>query len=253
MDLTLPVPNNPKTATQFLEEIATIDRLERDERVLDAFLSGHVPPHIRTFAEISTSFYANGACNVLKFNVLPDVVSIGTADDYVRFPLTPLTAQRLCDKVSCSLPTTKISDLIWRVAQNKLEPLPWGPPYDASMMSTERIVAHNGKVQAQLVCKDVGSITAGHKKDIVLTNLLASHDKSVAIYGWHRLNGVPIQPLYLGHENLYADYAHSVRLVSLDCTLNDQATDLHTIFQDPTMCVSVSNEGPLRTLRQPHA
>jgi hypothetical protein len=42
----------------------------------------------------------------------------------------------------------------------------------------------------------LGSLLVGHKKDVVLTPLLATtYPKDVAIYGWTELNGVPIQGL----------------------------------------------------------
>ncbi len=40
-----------------------------------------------------------------------------------------------------------------------------------------------------------GKLIAGHKKDVVITNRLLTMPKRVAIYGWHRPNGSPIQPL----------------------------------------------------------
>ena len=35
----------------------------------------------------------------------------------------------------------------------------------------------------------------------------------VAIYGWHYLNGQPIQPTYAGHVDWYIDYSHGIRPV----------------------------------------
>ncbi len=36
----------------------------------------------------------------------------------------------------------------------------------------------------------------------------------LAIYGWHRENGVAIQPLTIVHKDTYVDYSHGIRLVS---------------------------------------
>jgi hypothetical protein len=36
----------------------------------------------------------------------------------------------------------------------------------------------------------------------------------VASYGWHKLDGKPIQPVYAGHVNWYVDYSHGIRLIA---------------------------------------
>ncbi len=54
---------------------------------------------------------------------------------------------------------------------------------------------------------------SGHKKDVVLTTRLRNHSDRIAIYGWQRRNGKPIQPLSTVHEDRYADYSHGIRLV----------------------------------------
>jgi hypothetical protein len=91
----------------------------------------------------------------------------------------------------------------------------------------------------------------GHKKDVVLTKQLAAKPKSVAIFGWHQANGKPIQPVYLGHENTYADYSHGIRMVSRECLLDDQPDDLGRVLMDANLCGVVSSEGPLPFIRQP--
>ena len=54
--------------------------------------------------------------------------------------------------------------------------------------------------KAALMSHPLGTLVAGGKKDVVLTPQLAAKPGKVAIYGWHRVNGVAIQPLYLGHR-----------------------------------------------------
>ena len=60
----------------------------------------------------------------------------------------------------------------------------------------------------------LGALVSGHKKDVVLTNRLITHPGQIAIYGWHRGIGEPIQPLSTVHGAGYADYSHGIRLVS---------------------------------------
>jgi len=46
----------------------------------------------------------------------------------------------------------------------------------------------------------------------------------VAIYGWHKLDGKPIQPLYTGHVDWYVDYSHGIRLVSRTIYIDNKNT-----------------------------
>ena len=50
-------------------------------------------------------------------------------------------------------------------------------------------------------------LTAGPRKDLVLTSRLWLDPGKVAIYGWHRARGAPIQPLSTVHGAGYADYS----------------------------------------------
>jgi hypothetical protein len=242
------------SATKFLSDTRTFNHIDRDIAAVDAVLAGNVPTHMREFVDVLQTFKANdGSVHALTLHVLPDVLCIGTDDDYVRISLNPLQAQRLCDAWNCSLITPHISNVIWHAAVTKLQPIPWGPPYDASMMSSDRIVVHSRKIDKQLesINGNVTTLIAGHKKDVVLTNKLVQSPTQVAIFGWHQSDGKPIQPLYLGHENTYADYSHGIRLLSLTCELDDESVDLRSILQDANFCRAVSDEGPLKLLRQP--
>lgn len=202
---------------------------ERERYIVDHYLEGHIPSSCRNFYPVTIEF--TGASSRMKrwvtVYVTGEYLSLGTDSDYVRCPLNPLSAQRIADKVGLVLPTPSIVDAIWNSAQIKLDPLPWGAPYDSSMMSSDRIVEHSHRIDVQIEKKGVdhiGKLIAGHKKDVVVHNVLKVNPKSVAIYGWHMSNGVPIQGLYYnkttmtynpytGHENTYKDYSHGVRFV----------------------------------------
>jgi hypothetical protein len=244
------------SATTFLTLVKNVDRFKRDEVATNVILEGHVPGKMRDFTSVCfTAKDGEENVHVVTFRALVDYLCIGTDDDYVRVPLNPLSAQRIADVTTTTLPTTKIVDIVWGAASNKLDPLPWGPPYDASMMSTARIPVHNARINAELKSTycDPTQLTAGHKKDVVVSNALETHSKSVAIYGWHKKNGEPIQPLYVGHENLYCDYSHGIRLIDRECIIDSQSHDILAVLSDPMLSVLLSSEGQLRVLRQPNA
>lgn len=227
--------------------------MARETAARDALLAGHVPDHMREFVDVAVPFVdGSGSSRTLVVSVLSDYLSIGTSDDSLRMPLNPLTAQAVADAWRCMMPTPKLVSIVWR-ASSRLPPQPWGPPYDASMMGIERIVAHNARVEAKRLelGLDRATLLSGHKKDVVLTARLVAKPKNVAIFGWIEANGHPIQPLSTVHENTYADYSHGVRLVSRDCLLDNVATDLGSVLQDPVLCVGLSDEGPLPLVRQP--
>jgi hypothetical protein len=99
----------------------------------------------------------------------------------------------------------------------------------------------------------LGSLTAGHKKDVVITNQLLGEigKTNVAIYGWHRSNRDPIQYLYVRHLNSWVDYSHGIRLVSNRVILNGKPLRLPEIFMDPIYSKLISEEGRISFSKYP--
>lgn len=236
------------TGSQFIQNNMNLGGAVREANILQEFMNANMPNLLRNFVPITVS----SGGNTITYQVTPDVLCIGSDDDYVRMPMNPHTAQAIADKFNCSLITRKMSNDIWKASVNKLEPKPWGPPYDADMQRTYRIGVHNTTIQNQLAGKDPTALTSGHKKDVVLTNQLYPNNphKRVAIYGWFQSNGQPIQGLNpTSHEDTYEDYSHGIRLVANDCTVNGVAMKIQDVFQHPIYSTLVSDEGPLRFLR----
>ena len=89
----------------------------------------------------------------------------------------------------------------------------------------------------------LGALTAGDKKDLVITSRLANSPNKVAIYGWHQTNGVAIQPLYLGHGASWADYSHGIRLVQKKMMVNGVSKTVAEVLADPELAGLLSDEG----------
>jgi len=252
--LALSPPDQHITATDFVTFTATMTRETREEKFLELLRGGHVPSAMRTFLPVTIEFIdGNSVARTLEFYVLPDYLRIGNDSDSFIVPLWPITAQKIADDWGCLLPTPKLVTVIWNAA-TQLPPKPWGPPYDHSMMSTSRIMAHNQIVTDNMNALGVGgaAFVAGHKKDVVITNRLMSKPNNVAIFGWHQSNGKPIQPVYLGHVNTYGDYSHGIRLISQECRLDDQIVSLESVMRDPMTCGAISDEGVMQLVRQPN-
>ena len=115
------------------------------------------------------------------------------------------------------------------------------------MRSTDYSVRHDELVRAQRVSQDIslGDLTAGDKKDLVLTNRLWSHLDRVAIYGWHMLDGKPIQSLSTIHGWRYADYSHGVRLISTQVFIDGKPRSIFDVLQDSRLAGLLSGEGRL--------
>lgn len=214
---------------------------ERDRLIEEQVLAGNVPEFMRIVHAVKLGERAT-------IYSMPDYLPVGSDEDHVIVELNPMTAQRICDAVGASLPTRKMVDAIWKAAEVKLDPQPWGPPYDASMMSTYRMGEHNRRIQEQFKAKggELGKLVAGHKKDVVLAIAVESpRDAKVAIYGWHQSNGKPIQGPGIqatAHEITYRDYAHGIRLVSCICMVDGKEMLVTDVLKNPDLVSLLSDE-----------
>jgi len=137
--------------------------------------------------------------------VSPDYYMI----DGVRTPVGMSDALRIAEENNAFLPTPAMVDAIWTQADCRLDPITMPPgPQMTSIGYYER---HHALIEEQLFHSDYESceLIAGHKKDIVQNR----RNGRVTIYGWHRSNGVPIQPVSSIHGAEYRDYSHGLRLV----------------------------------------
>jgi hypothetical protein len=207
----------------------------REDNILTEFLSGNVPNFIRNF--VSIDIESNN--DKITYLVMPDVLSIGSDDDFVRMPMNPITARKICDQYNCILPTKKMCDQIWKAATIKLEPQPKGAPYDNSMLESQTYLDHNNKIEKQLMGKDKSQLVSGHKKDVIYAPSLVKDKSHVCIYGWFHLTGVAIQgpmPNCTFHEVTYKDYSHGIRLIAQDVIVNGQPKNIYDVLNDPKLC-----------------
>ncbi|MFT7615027.1 MAG: hypothetical protein ACI9J3_004015, partial [Parvicellaceae bacterium] len=155
--------------------------------------------------------------------------------------------QCLADSTDCMLPTRKMVDQIWTNAPLHMNPESIPP---SPLMTTVPVMDdHNNMVWVQrqplLGTYPLGTLVAGNKKDVVISNQIYSlpSPARVLIYGWHYLSGTPIQPLYGGHIDTYADYSHGIRLVQKAMTVDGVAADGPTILGSSTDHTLLSDEG----------
>lgn len=253
----LPLPNrqsNALSGSALTEEVSRLDIAQREARLLREILDGNVPGFLRTLRPVHLNAVIDGREVQSEIEVAPDYLAAGSDDDYILVPLRPTSAQTLADRLGCVLPTKRIVDGIHAQADVKLtpEPMPPGP----AMTTFGVFVQHSRLIKTQLASRadySPGKLIAGHKKDVVLSNRLTNAPAKVAIYGWHRTNGVPIQPLYTGHTQEWVDYSHGIRLISKVARIEGTNASLEMLLQSPKLHSLVSDEGPLAFLKYPHA
>lgn len=226
--------------------LAGMGGADRDARVLQAAFSGNVPDFLRNLRPVSFSgVTSTGQEAVVTICVTPDYLAVGSDRDFVRVPLGLPAALQAADQFDMMLPTPRMVDAIYAQADLQLNPQPMEP--GAQMTSTNYFLRHDGLVDAQMLRAGgrLGLLVAGQKKDVVLANRLSSNPGRVAIYGWHRASGSPIQPLSTVHGAQYADYSHGVRLVSRTAFVNGRAVDLGDLLTDARYASLLNSDGPI--------
>jgi len=208
-----------------------------------------VPNFLRKFVPVQLhSASATGQNVTVTVFVAPDYLAIGSDADFLRIPMNLHTALAITGRFGLVLPTKKMVDAIYLQSRYHLvpQPLPAGP----QMTSTAYYQAHNRiiEMQADSLGVNLGDLVAGDKKDVVITNLLSTRVGKIAIYGWHRGPGHPIQPLSTVHGANYADYSHGIRLVSGMALVNGKPRLIYDILRDPSAANVVSDEGSIRSV-----
>lgn len=234
------------SGTAVMQQVMNLGGAERDAVITREALSGNIPSFLRDLTPVTFSGKVSGGQPIeVTICVTPDYLAVGDDIDFVRVPVGLAAAAEIADRLDFLLPTTKMVDAIYAQAGVQLPPSPMKPT--SKMGSTDYLMRHNQTVEGQRAGfgRMHATLTAGQKKDIVLSNRLRKSPGRVAIYGWHRPNGKPIQPLSTVHGALYADYSHGVRLVSATAYVNGEAQSLSSIIQDPQLSKIVSSEGPI--------
>ena len=275
------IPPRPKTApggAALMARVAALPVIERENILVQQILNGNLPNFLRSFKTVRVRITdAHGLRHHAEFRVMPDYLAVGSDHDFVRVPLTPMSARRIGDAFGCTLPTRKMVDTIYAQATIKLEPHPMTEEREAipTFVEHNRIIeqqrtewqarqtettssttaeaeigtepfAKSGTLSpSESISKSTADLTlliAGIKKDVVQTPLLLTRPDRVAIYGWHKLDGKPIQPLTTIHRNTYVDYSHGIRLILRTLTIDGKPTTIEAVLQNPDLRDLLSDE-----------
>jgi len=224
---------------------------QREHAIQDQLLAGNLPAFLRNLVPVKLDWQPlRGKAITATVFVMPEYLAIGSEKDFLRIPMNLYTAATVATRLGYILPTRKIVDAIYRQSVIHFSPEPMTP--GPEMRSTDYYRIHNEKIEAQARQLGVmpGELVSGHKKDVVLTNLLDANPGRIAIFGWHRPNGVPIQPLSTVHGACYADYSHGIRLVSETVLIDGERRSIYDVLQDPVQSRVLNDEGPMPRIHE---
>jgi hypothetical protein len=238
------------SGSEFVRRVAELSGTARDALVEAELLAGNVPQFLRRLVPVMLSGRDAAGPVHLTVCVLPDYLAVGTDRDFVFVPMGLAAALEVASHLGFELPTPGLVDAIYRQSAVKLEPLPL--PAGDEMRSTAYFFHHSELIarQRDALGAALGELTAGDKKDLVLSSRLWSNPGRVAIYGWHRAAGRPIQPLSTVHGARYADYSHGVRLVSDTVYVNGAPRSLMSVLAEPALARLLTDDGPWSQLPQ---
>ena len=248
-------PADAQSGSAFARSVAGLSDAERYEATRAQIQAGNVPTFLRALVPVTLDRpdgVSSGPHEVVVF-VTPDYLSVGDDTDFLPVPLDFLTASQLADALGFVLPTTRIVDAIYAEAVLRLAPVPL--PAGPQMRSVNYVLEHRALIEAERAGHPTGELVVGTKKDLVITSRLRTKPDREAIYGWHKLDGKPIQPLSLVHGVGYADYSHGIRLVDETVLVDGRPTRYLDALADPWVAPLLSREGAIpdaAELMHPH-
>jgi hypothetical protein len=218
------------TGNEFYHQAFAMKWKERDSFAVKEIFAGNVPSFLKKFVAIHVSITDSLSGKTIKavYYAAPDYLAIGVDNNWARINITPMAAQKIADSFNCFLPTRKMVNDIYKAAKIKLEPVPMYAFRD----STPTMWHHHLIIEGQRRGKK--GLIAGIQKDVVISGRIPRDPKPdrVAIYGWHKLDGIPIQPLYAGHVNWWVDYSQGIRLIYRKIKVNGKWMDYIDVLKD---------------------
>jgi len=234
------------TGSEFGRRVQALSGAVRDQLTVAQLLAGNLPAFLRHVVPVTLhGTMTTGKPASVTVCVLPDYLALGANRDYLFVPMGLRAALEVAGRFGFVLPTPKLVDAIYAASTVKLDPQPLTP--GDQMRSTAYVIYHTELINLQRDASlaPLGALTSGSKKDLVLTDRLWRSPGRVAIYGWQRATGQPIQPLSTVHGARYADYSHGVRLVSRTVYVNGVERRIEDVLSDPVLARLISREGPM--------
>jgi hypothetical protein len=257
------------TGAEFIRSLGNRQGEERENRIFEQLRAGNMPASLRTFYAVRTTAKDRaGNEKEIEYWVTPDVLMIGSESESVRIPVDPVTAQRLADHFRCLLPTARMVEQIYQAATKKQVFIYGGyadTPRAHLQIASSAYLDHSRKIDAKLhhgqVLSAVLGLTAGHKKELVITdNYFREGKAKLAYYGAHDSKGKPTEvgeidkkkirdKASVAHAPWYVDYSHGVRLVWPKMKVAGAERDVAEVLRHTDDCLLLAREGLITSPR----
>lgn len=200
----MPPPTGREPATAFLARTAGLSETAREREILASIARGNVPSW--TWSLVSVPVAGR------SIMVMPDFLSLGTDQDFIRVPLTPAGAASVFGAHGLRFPTKAEADAVFAAARARGGHVgfrAWSPHDGFSRGSNRALAEHHATTETGRAGRS--GLLDGHAKYV-----LGQQGSKVVIYGgWYAGTGAtPVQPLYSGHTATYLDYSHGIRGVA---------------------------------------
>ncbi len=235
-----------KGGSVIYEQFRTLGPEEREALIVEEVIKGNYPDFLVDFVPVSyMAKDSEGVIRNVTVFVSPNYCSVGNENDLFIVPLTPMAGTTIVELFDASLPTPMLVDTIYERATLKLEPFNYIPRGNRNE-TPDLLYDHSRVIMAQIKASgEYPSVfVAGIKKDVVISSKLSDlkRDHHVTIYGWHKLDGKPIQPVTNIHINTYVDYSHGIRLVSQRVLVDGEEHRYDKILQDSLLYTILTRE-----------
>jgi hypothetical protein len=117
-------------------------------------------------------------------DVATDYFSVGEEGDFIRLPLLPVTAQKIGNLTGLLMPTPMLVYRIWQAAIKLKRQSIAALGESNKGPNFAQYVKHNAAIQEQISGTPRSTLLSGHKKDIVVSNLMKPGH--VVIFGWYK-------------------------------------------------------------------
>lgn len=250
--LIIPVrPASARTGSEFMNAVKDMTFDQREEEILKEISAGNIPEFLRELKTIKSEFTdTRGIKHNVYYQAMPDYLSIGSNQDFCRIPMGPVTAQKIASLFGAVMPTAKLVDDIYLNSDLKLPPVTYTPVGNQNEL-VPKFVEHNSAIETQR--KNSGSplgvLVGGIKKDVVISNKITDPARPghVVIYGWHKTDGTPIQPLTNIHSGSYTDYSHGIRLLNRQIIVDSKLMNVNEVLKNEDLYKLLSNESGVMT------
>ena len=142
-------PTEAITGSEFARRTDGVSGAQRQQAALAELNSGSIPDFLRTLKPVHLDgATADSAAHEVVIWVTPDYLAIGSDQDFLRIPLTYLSATAIAETLACVLPTRKMVDAIAAQSDFRLKPQPLPP--SVRMRSSEYYLRHQQMTEVVL-------------------------------------------------------------------------------------------------------